>query len=95
MHHQAAATEDARSTRSSNSSLDLDEEDRRYLEALRDRDHVATRVSRHPLGLFSVVAFILQQMIGALSSSYMYELQLTIRFRDWHLSNTMDRNAGN
>lgn len=64
MHHQADTTEDAHSIRSSNTSLELDEEDRRYLEALRDGDHVATKVSRHPLGLFSVVAFILQQMIG-------------------------------
>jgi hypothetical protein len=54
----------AHSDSSSNSSLDLEEEDRRYLEALRDRNHVATKTTRHPLGLFSVVMFILQQMIG-------------------------------
>ncbi|KAF2747233.1 amino acid transporter [Sporormia fimetaria CBS 119925] len=56
--------DDSASGRSANSSLDLEEEDRRYLEALRDRNHVATKTTRHPLGLFSVVAFILQQMIG-------------------------------
>jgi hypothetical protein len=42
----------------------LEEEDRRYLEALRDRNHVATKTTRHPLGLFSVVMFILQQVLG-------------------------------
>lgn len=49
---------------SGNSSLSLDEEDRRYLEALTDKDYVATKNTRHPLGLFSVIAFILQQVIG-------------------------------
>lgn len=52
------------STSSSDNSLDLSEEDRRYLEALNDKNHVATKTTRHPLGLFSVVMFILQQMIG-------------------------------
>lgn len=56
--------EDAFRTPSANSSLDLDDEDRRYLNALADRDYVATSNTRDPLGLFSVVAFILQQVIG-------------------------------
>lgn len=56
--------DDVGSIRSTGSSFYLDEEDRRYLDALRDRDHVATKNTRHPLGLFSVVAFILQQVIG-------------------------------
>jgi hypothetical protein len=63
-----AAIEDGDSSHSSNSSLDLEDEDRRYLEALRDRNHVATKTTRHPLGLFSVVLFILQQMIGSYPS---------------------------
>jgi hypothetical protein len=58
------ALDGAQSVRSSNSSLSLGEDDRRYLEALKDRDHVATKNTKHPLGLFSVVAFILQQVIG-------------------------------
>ncbi|KAF2272400.1 uncharacterized protein EI97DRAFT_445851 [Westerdykella ornata] len=58
------ATDDNTSTHSGNDSLDLEEEDRRYLEALNDEHHVATKTTRHPLGLFSVVAIILQQMIG-------------------------------
>jgi hypothetical protein len=58
---------DAQSIRSSCSSLCLGEDDRRYLEALKDRDYVVTKNTRQPLGLFSVVAFILQQVIGELS----------------------------
>jgi amino acid transporter len=56
--------DDTLSVRSNGSSLCLDEDDCRYLEALKDRDYVATKNTRHPLGLFSVVAFILQQVIG-------------------------------
>jgi hypothetical protein len=56
--------DDAQSVRTSSSSLYLGEEDRRYLEALKDRDYVATKHTRHPLGLVSVIAFILQQVIG-------------------------------
>jgi hypothetical protein len=55
---------DTWSLRSSNIGLDLEEEDRRYLEALQDSDHIATKSTRDPLGLFSVIAFILQQVIG-------------------------------
>jgi hypothetical protein len=65
MHNQLGVTEDTVSTHTSNSTLDLEEEDRRYLEALQDRNYVATKTTRHPLGLFSVVAFILQQMLGS------------------------------
>ncbi|OAK99544.1 amino acid transporter [Phaeosphaeriaceae sp. SRC1lsM3a] len=56
--------DDNQSVRSGNSSLCLGDDDRRYLEALKDRDHVVTKNTKHPLGLFSVVAFILQQVIG-------------------------------
>ncbi|KAF2004027.1 amino acid transporter [Amniculicola lignicola CBS 123094] len=45
-------------------SLDLGEEDNKYLAALGSKDKVATRHTRHPLGLFSVVAFIVQRVIG-------------------------------
>jgi hypothetical protein len=55
---------DVQSIRSNCSSLCLGEDDRRYLEALKDRDYVVTKNTRQPLGLFSVVAFILQQVIG-------------------------------
>lgn len=55
---------EARSIYSANSTLDLDDDDRKYLDALADRDYVATKNTQHPLGLFSVVAFILQQIIG-------------------------------
>lgn len=58
------ALDGAQSVRSSTSSLSLGDDDRRYLEALKDRDHVVTKNTKHPLGLFSVVAFILQQVIG-------------------------------
>jgi hypothetical protein len=54
----------AHSVRTTGSSLCLGEEDRQYLEALKDRDHVVTKHTRDPLGLFSVIAFILQQVIG-------------------------------
>ena len=67
--------EDTCSIRSSNISLDLEEEDRRYLDALQDRDHIATKSTRHPLGLFSVVAFILQQVIGKCSSICLNETE--------------------
>lgn len=56
--------QDAFSAHTNHSDLDLDEEDRRYLEALDDEHHVVTKITRHPIGLFSVVAFPLQQMIG-------------------------------
>jgi hypothetical protein len=56
--------DDVQSVRTTGSSLCLGEEDRRYLEALNDSDYVATKHTRHPLGLFSVIAFILQQVIG-------------------------------
>jgi hypothetical protein len=62
--HDSEVMDDTRSVRSNGSSLCLDEDDRWYLEALKDRDYVATKNTRHPLGLFSVVAFILQQVIG-------------------------------
>ncbi|KAI4923463.1 hypothetical protein J4E85_008501 [Alternaria conjuncta] len=52
------------SVQSGDRSLCLDEEDRAYLEALNDKDVVATKSTPNPLGLFSVVAFILQQVIG-------------------------------
>ncbi|KAF2026522.1 hypothetical protein EK21DRAFT_92359 [Setomelanomma holmii] len=52
------------SIRSSQSSLCLDDSDRRYLDALKDKDFVVTKNTRRPLGHFSVVAFILQQVIG-------------------------------
>jgi hypothetical protein len=64
MKHSVEADADARSVHSNCSSLCLDEDDRRYLEALKDRDYVVTKNTRNPLGLFSVVAFILQQVIG-------------------------------
>jgi uncharacterized secreted protein with C-terminal beta-propeller domain len=56
--------EDTRSLRSINGSLYLGDDDRRYLELLKDKDYVVTKKTSHPLGLFSVVAFILQQVIG-------------------------------
>jgi hypothetical protein len=64
MSHTEELGEDSHSIHSANSSLCLGEDDRRYLEALKDRDYVVTKNTRHPLGLFSVVAFILQQVIG-------------------------------
>jgi amino acid transporter len=58
---------DLRSISSDSSNLCLDEEDRHYLQALKDRDYVVTKNTRHPLGLFSVIAFIVQQVIGEYS----------------------------
>jgi len=58
-----------RSVRSNGGSLCLNSDDRRYLEALKDSDYVVTKNTRHPLGLFSVVAFIVQQVIGRNSRS--------------------------
>jgi hypothetical protein len=58
------SNEDAHSILSTDSGLYLGEDDQRYLEALKDKDYVVTKNTRHPLGLFSVVAFILQQVIG-------------------------------
>ncbi|KAF2264189.1 amino acid transporter [Lojkania enalia] len=52
------------SSQTANDGLDLPEEERMYLEALRSKDKVATRTTRHPLGTFSVIAFILQRVIG-------------------------------
>lgn len=63
------ALDDDQSVPSRSSSLSLGDDDRRYLEALKDRDHVATQNTKHPLGLLSVVAFILQQVIGKLELS--------------------------
>lgn len=59
-----AGCEDTRSLHSIDGSLCLGDEDRRYLELLKDKDYVVTKKTSHPLGLFSVVAFILQQVIG-------------------------------
>ncbi|KAH7389905.1 amino acid permease-domain-containing protein [Pyrenochaeta sp. MPI-SDFR-AT-0127] len=56
--------DDTHSIKSDDSGLSLNEEDRRYLEALTDKNQVATKNTRQPLGLFSVTAFILQQVIG-------------------------------
>ncbi|KAH7088191.1 amino acid permease-domain-containing protein [Paraphoma chrysanthemicola] len=64
MHHDLEVLDETRSIRSDRSSFCLDEDDRRYLEALKGRDYVVTKNTRNPLGLFSVVAFILQQVIG-------------------------------
>lgn len=62
---QSGAMEcDLRSVHSSDSNLCLDDEDRHYLQALKDNDYVVTRNTRHPLGLFSVIGFIVQQVIG-------------------------------
>jgi hypothetical protein len=88
---------DTCSLRSSNSSLDLEVEDRRYLEALGDEDHIAIKSTRHPLGLFSVVAFILQQVIGECPSLGFNKPKNKTnvnynRHRD--ISNTMDCDAG-
>jgi hypothetical protein len=58
------ANEDTHSILSRDSGLYLGEDDQRYLEALKDEDYVVTKNTRHPLGLFSVVALILQQVIG-------------------------------
>jgi hypothetical protein len=66
--------EDTHSVRSSVNSLYLGEDDRRYLEALKDRDYVVTKNTRQPLGLFSVVAFILQQVIGEFRLLCFFEL---------------------
>lgn len=92
MHQAIGVAEDSRSINSSNSSLDLDEEDRRYLAALRDPNHVVTKSTRHPIGLFSVVAFILQQMLGMYTDfrSCLFE---TNKLRHRNLSNTMDCHA--
>lgn len=70
--HKIGSDDDAQSVRTNSSSLCLGEEDRRYLEALKDRDYVVTKHTRHPLGLFSVIAFILQQVIGTWVTSYMF-----------------------
>jgi hypothetical protein len=67
MVHSRDVDEDVRSILSRDSGLRLCEDDQRYLDALEDRDYVVTKNTRHPLGLFSVVAFILQQVIGQLS----------------------------
>jgi hypothetical protein len=64
MRNEEEIETDSRSLRSNDSGLYLGEDDRQYLDKLKDRDYVVTKNTRHPLGLFSVVAFILQQVIG-------------------------------
>ncbi|KAF2825914.1 amino acid transporter [Ophiobolus disseminans] len=55
---------DLHSIHSTDGSLCLDGEDRHYLQALKDKDCVVTTNTQQPLGLFSVFAFIVQQVIG-------------------------------
>ncbi|KAH8725895.1 hypothetical protein GQ44DRAFT_726624 [Phaeosphaeriaceae sp. PMI808] len=56
--------DDVRSVRSNKNSLCLDEDDRQYPEGLKDRGQIVTKNTRNPLGTFTVIAFILQQVIG-------------------------------
>jgi hypothetical protein len=83
------AIDETCSAHSNSSSLDLDAADRLYLEALRDRDHVATKTTRQPLGLYSVIAFVLQQVIGKSSLKLMTSL-LTQACRHWNISDALD-----
>lgn len=47
-------------------SIDLDLEDRLYLEAQRDPDRIANKFSRGPqrLGLWSIICIIINRMMG-------------------------------
>jgi hypothetical protein len=84
--------DDAHSVLSTDSGLYLGEDDQRYLEALKDEDYVVTKNTRHPLGLFSVVAFILQQVIGQSSLPKLFAV-LTRCERYWDLSYPLDCHA--